>query len=234
MRKLKIAMMAVLLSSLSLLPTYASQMKTDSEGAWIIEDDKRQWYHWYWLDGNDDGISECYYFDGNGYLSTNTISMDGYQVNENGMWVVDGVVQTKQSDNVFIENPGEASYDTIIKDVMWGTSIWDVARRTEREFVIDISGDLSNSILRIYERDINRGPKNILENSTLLYEHEITSYYAYTDDVIQRGSSMIVHYGSIAMEWPIDEFAMDFVTVSSSDIELQRYMGNYEWISPMD
>lgn len=47
---------------------------------------------WYWLDGNNDGISECYYFDNNGWLLTNTTTPDGYTVNEDGAWVKDGVV----------------------------------------------------------------------------------------------------------------------------------------------
>ncbi len=51
---------------------------------------------WQWLDGNGDGTAECYYFDGNGYLLVNTITPDGYLVNDGGAWVVNNVVQTKQ------------------------------------------------------------------------------------------------------------------------------------------
>ena len=50
--------------------------------------------------GNDNGgpgrsISECYYFDGNGYMAANTTTPDGYTVDGSGAWVVDGVVQTQ-------------------------------------------------------------------------------------------------------------------------------------------
>lgn len=44
---------------------------------------------WMWIEGR------CYYFDGNGYLLTNTTTPDNYQVNGNGEWVVDGMVQTQ-------------------------------------------------------------------------------------------------------------------------------------------
>ena len=51
---------------------------------------------WVWLDGNGDGTAECYYFDRNGYLLVNTVTPDGYLVNDGGAWVVNNVVQTKQ------------------------------------------------------------------------------------------------------------------------------------------
>lgn len=51
---------------------------------------------WLWIDedknGNKDGILNRYYFN-DGWLETNTI-IDGKQVNEDGAWVVDNVVQT--------------------------------------------------------------------------------------------------------------------------------------------
>lgn len=56
---------------------------------------------WQWLDRNGDGVFECYYFnpisDGTkGRLYSNTTTPDGYQVNENGQWIVNGAVQTKR------------------------------------------------------------------------------------------------------------------------------------------
>lgn len=49
---------------------------------------------WQWLDGNNDGVAECYYLDGNGIMAVNTV-VDGYTVDINGAWVINGVVQTK-------------------------------------------------------------------------------------------------------------------------------------------
>jgi glucan-binding YG repeat protein len=50
---------------------------------------------WRWIDG------KCYYFQKNsdgtkGALIKNTVTPDGYQVNESGEWIVDGVVQKKE------------------------------------------------------------------------------------------------------------------------------------------
>lgn len=50
---------------------------------------------WKWLDGNGDGIAESYCFDQNGYLYTNTVTPDGYTVDSNGCWILNGAVQSK-------------------------------------------------------------------------------------------------------------------------------------------
>ena len=50
---------------------------------------------WQWLDGNHDGVAECYYFDQTGYMLNNAKTPDGYQVNADGAWVVNSAVQTK-------------------------------------------------------------------------------------------------------------------------------------------
>lgn len=49
---------------------------------------------WYWIDGNNDGIAESYYFDNTGILARDT-TVEGYTVNADGAWTVNGVVQTK-------------------------------------------------------------------------------------------------------------------------------------------
>lgn len=50
---------------------------------------------WAWLDGNNDGVAECYYFDSNGWALMNTTTPDGYTVNASGAWVLNGQVQTQ-------------------------------------------------------------------------------------------------------------------------------------------
>ena len=78
----------------------AGQWKKDTTGYWWQNDDgSYPTSSWHWLDGNGDGISECYYFDGNGYMAANTTTPDGYTVDGSGAWVVDGVVQTQTSQN---------------------------------------------------------------------------------------------------------------------------------------
>ena len=63
--------------------------------SWLYRNDAGQLQTgWAWIDGNQDGTAESYYFDGNGYLLTNTTTPDGYTVNADGAWVQDGTVQT--------------------------------------------------------------------------------------------------------------------------------------------
>ena len=47
---------------------------------------------WQWIDGNGDGIAECYHFDANGHLDQNTV-VNNWIVDSTGAWVVGGNVQ---------------------------------------------------------------------------------------------------------------------------------------------
>ena len=99
MRKLK-KIVALLMTAAIALGTattsFAASWQSDSIGWWWQNDDGT-WpsNSWQWLDGNGDGVAECYYFDGNGYMLANTTTPDGYQVNADGAWVQNGVVQTQ-------------------------------------------------------------------------------------------------------------------------------------------
>ena len=79
--------------------------QSDTDGYWWQNDDGTYPTNtWQWLDGNGDGVAECYYFDGNGYMLANTTTPDGYQVNIDGAWTVNGVVQTQGTQQNQAEN----------------------------------------------------------------------------------------------------------------------------------
>ena len=74
--------------------------QSDTKGWWWKNDDGMSYpvNCWRWLDGNRDGIAECYYFGGDGYMLSDAVTPDGYQVNMDGAWVEpDGSVHTMQS-----------------------------------------------------------------------------------------------------------------------------------------
>ena len=50
---------------------------------------------WQWIDGNNDGVAECYYFDAAGWMLAGTTTPDGYIVNADGAWTENGVVKTQ-------------------------------------------------------------------------------------------------------------------------------------------
>lgn len=79
-------------------PAMAGQWQQDSVGWWWQNDDGSYPVStWQWIDGNNDGIFECYFFDRNGYILVNTTTPDGYVLDANGAWTIDGVVQTQTS-----------------------------------------------------------------------------------------------------------------------------------------
>ena len=75
---------------------YAGGWMQDSTG-WWYDWGNGSWpsSSWQWIDGNSDGIAECYYFDRFGYCMINTTTPDNYQVNASGAWVEGGTVQTR-------------------------------------------------------------------------------------------------------------------------------------------
>ena len=83
-------------SSLMALSAMAGVWKQDNVGWWY--DNGNGTYpsnSWQWIDGDNNGTAECYYFDRTGYMLANTTTPDGYQVNALGAWVQNGTVQTR-------------------------------------------------------------------------------------------------------------------------------------------
>lgn len=78
------------------LTAFAGQWQLDARGWWYDNGDGT-WpaNQWQWIDGNGDGTAECYYFDHNGYCLLNTTTPDGYTVDANGAWIVEGMVPTR-------------------------------------------------------------------------------------------------------------------------------------------
>ena len=78
----------------------ADWVKGEGKNAWWFDFGNGDYFKssWQWIDGNQDGIAECYCFDENGWMYENTTTPDGYTVNENGAWTISNIVQTKTSD----------------------------------------------------------------------------------------------------------------------------------------
>ncbi|WP_049962159.1 NPCBM/NEW2 domain-containing protein [Oribacterium sp. FC2011] len=116
MKKHFLAGSTLVVSLLLSLTAFAGSWKNDAIGWWY--DYGNGTYpasSWQWIDGNNDGIAECYYFNQNGYMAANT-AQDGYMLNADGQWVVNGVVQTKNLgytaavNNTVSNSTGNSSY----------------------------------------------------------------------------------------------------------------------------
>ena len=81
-------------------------------------------------DGKKDGLKYAYCFNEYGYLYTNTITPDGFMVNELGQLMIDGKVMTRKFNDVtpwygFVDFPiGALGYDYDSSEraaQLWGT-----------------------------------------------------------------------------------------------------------------
>ena len=92
----RLVMLTAAVTMLAAIPVYAGQWTFDSNGYRYQNDDGNDARNeWVWIDMDGDGASECYYFGEDGYRLTDTATPDGYVVDNWGMWVVDGVRQTR-------------------------------------------------------------------------------------------------------------------------------------------
>lgn len=94
-----IAMAIITTMSMTAFASEAGWTKDHKGWRYGTEELGTQWFNdgWHWLDGNKDGVSECYYFGADGYVLTNTTTPDGYAVDGDGAWIQNGIVQTQRT-----------------------------------------------------------------------------------------------------------------------------------------
>lgn len=91
--KLKLLATSILFTAAFSIQAFAGTWCTGSKGWWYDIENGSYWANgWAWIDGNNDGIAECYFFDENGWLYVSTM-IGKYEVDENGAWIENGVVQ---------------------------------------------------------------------------------------------------------------------------------------------
>lgn len=82
---------ALLSAALMSTPVLAGEWRANSTGFWYVNDDGSYPTNaWQWIDGDGDGVYQCFAFDENGYLLLNQTTPDGYLVGAAGAWF-DGV-----------------------------------------------------------------------------------------------------------------------------------------------
>lgn len=97
-------LLSIVLCILLVTLCYAGSWEQDAFG-WKYKNDAGVYItsNWEWIDTNNDGNQECFYFNELGYMLANGFAPDGSEVNANGEWIVNGVVQHKAS-NIIVNN----------------------------------------------------------------------------------------------------------------------------------
>ncbi len=94
-RSFKTLLLAGFMAMTMSMAVWAGDWQKGPDG-WRYQEDDGSFYQdgWKWVGG------KCYYFNARGICLTNTTTPDGHQVDKDGAWVVDGVVQTRQTEGV--------------------------------------------------------------------------------------------------------------------------------------
>lgn len=188
-------------------------------GTWKTEDGAnqgRRWYDngngtypknsWQWLDGNGDGVAECYYFDSNGWLLVNTTTPDGYTVNGDGAWVQSGSVQTKVapiSENDFVVSGSNSVTRNTTDNSIISNWVHTGYSADPTPYHVFISGDSlttargisfgasKNDVLAKYG---NTDSKSFDATSDKWYQFMLTSGYAEANTIVTSNS--VIEYFS--------------------------------------
>ena len=101
---------------------------------------------WMWIDGNADGIAECYCFGPDGYMLASTTTPDGYTVNADGAWTVNGVVQSRgvlpEIDDAAVavqDSSGAVTDPNAVAQITINQEAWNVINNWNSTYPIDMS-----------------------------------------------------------------------------------------------
>lgn len=128
---------------------------------------------WQWLDLDSDGIYECYYFNVLGHIYKNGTTPDGYKVNENGEWIVDGIVQRKNNIEVKdlidinistisstyntknyviidVKKDFAEELDNFIEEIVFDVRNYIVSKDVDKKLLVDLQGQYIRNMNNIY------------------------------------------------------------------------------------
>lgn len=139
MKKIFLYIFVITLLKLNFI-AYAYGWQNNGTGWYYgLNEDDSYYYDdgWHWIDGNEDGIYECYYFLPNGYICKNKCETtpDGFNVNSLGMWTYNGVVQRQyklnENNNKYLisglsKDAADMIYKTKKENAVYGEKIIDL------------------------------------------------------------------------------------------------------------
>lgn len=197
---------ALVMALCVVMPAFAGEWKQNDVGWWYDNGDGTYPVNtWSWIDGNHDGVAECYYFDNNGYCLLNTTTPDGYFVDGDGAWVENGIKQQKQTESG--SQTADVSKDTKKLDIQYG--------RVKQSLPHDVNSQIDASMVFMEVGDFDmielQGPQNavsweskdplcvyVVGNGNFARLHAIsngiTQVYCYLDNGTRRICGVNVGY----------------------------------------
>ena len=161
----------IFIFSLSITSFASGWTKGISRDAWWYDLGNGDYYKnsWQWIDGNGDKISECYYFDQNGWMYANTTTPDGFTINENGAWTVNGVVQTKINFDNYLDGWKALNYEGKKYWCYYANGIFYTNTTTPDGYTVDSVGRwVVNGVPQEYvERNTNTNSNTSVNNNTI-------------------------------------------------------------------
>ena len=136
---------------------------------------------WYWLDGDQDGIAECYYFDAAGWALSSCQTPDGYQVDANGKWLDGQTVKTRKANrnsngsgkgNSSSGGTSAAGTNTEV-DAAWKDYYDSSVGKSAGDFKTGNFGKMSASQWAEAKKEIENFKKEYLTNGMSDFEKEI-------------------------------------------------------------
>lgn len=213
MKRSAALLMALMVFVGTAMTVMAAGWQQNSTG-WWYDNGNGTWpaNSWQWIDGNGDGVAECYYFDGNGYMLSNTTTPDGFQVDASGAWTVNGVVQTQGTAQNTNTNNGsipsgynENGLSNVAIDILEHTRAENAAKYGETK-VDEIAGEYyvyyekTNIFAVYYETD--EKPSQVSAKATDIFRYAPMTGNAYEDKEILKadGYSVTTNGGYVAVD----------------------------------
>ena len=164
MKKLSILLFIILFSSWALAKPAGSKISIgfikDNQGSLFYYDEDNYYNDgWHLIDDNGDGMYEYYYFSLSGHMLKDTITLNGYKLNENGKLIINNVVyqvsflDVANSDVAIFLNKNE-SVDELTKG--FETDYNQVFSKWYKESTISITNQLNAIANNLTVQKVNK------------------------------------------------------------------------------
>ncbi|MSS36471.1 hypothetical protein [Clostridium porci] len=206
------AAMTAAMAMTAMAAPFGSWQQNENGWWWQREDGSYPANSWVWIDGNADGVAECYYFDASGYMVADSITSDGYTVNTDGAWVANGVVQAKAV------NADLGGYETAMAGGVTAPAAEGVVMDGKSVEQMTINMNLVNTLGKA-------GAIDLFPNKTNLENHAAFQYkYEY------KNQPILIHGGMVDGQYWVQDYLgtadQIFNNFPKAGIELNAFYDN--------